>query len=157
MPADATYQVMDSGSEVYGNENPRLCPTKYTDDNPVTSATLTSGSAAWVYPAGMSETTDIWGFRVNIEVKDREGETWGPVDNWNPVYVRTYTGSDDGFASMSGVVCGSQTCTITFSGFTATAPTPVYGFEGSHARLSVYTVNLDGVESSAVVSAELAL
>lgn len=156
--AAATYQIADASGEVYGDGNPRLCPTEYTDDNPLTGVpTLAAKTAAsWSYSTTPPEY--IWGFKVTILGKDAESEEWSPVKNGNGVLLRTYTMGMDGGVQYPGL---SGSYTLTFANMVdedgnAAVPDLSAGTSViSKWKIQVSVINVDGVESSIKESAEL--
>ena len=149
---------------MFNDDNPRLCPTEFTDNNPPTAATMSKTAPTWTYL--VPDDTYIWGYEVTIWAQDTEGETWSPLPNWNAVLLRTYILGDDSWAagdvSAQGLACvaGTGVCTLTFASITSSrlvTPVPFpANTDISNLKIEVAVVNLNGVESTTFESAAIA-
>lgn len=143
---------------MYGDGNPRLCPTPYTDDNPLSAppVLVSEASATWSYTATAPKY--IWGFKVTILGKDAESEEWSPVKNGNGVLLRTYTLGMDGGAqptALSGSYALDLTTMVDENGASAAPDLTAASDVISAWKIQVSVINVDGVESSMQESTEL--
>lgn len=124
-----------------------------------------SCSVTWTYTSTAGQY--IWGFKITIWGRDREGKTWAPLDNWNAVLLRVYTeiSTQDAFDATAVTAEGltactstGGTCVLTFGSITSlTAPDFTTNYQIDRVKFDVSTINLDFVESSIKTSGELAI